>query len=73
LAILQPPAGLTARLTRDRDSVYQYVAGRFSKDYSLTWLEPIGFNNAYALMMRRSQTQQLGIHTITDLTNYLKK
>ncbi|HVU99143.1 MAG TPA: ABC transporter permease/substrate-binding protein [Puia sp.] len=73
LAILQPPAALTARLTPDRDSVYRYVAGRFSKDYDLTWLEPIGFNNAYALMMRRSQSQQLGIHTITDLTNYLKK
>jgi len=73
LAILQPPTGLTARLTRDRDSVYQYVAGRFSKDYGLRWLEPIGFNNAYALMMRRSQAQQLGILTITDLTNYLKK
>ncbi|HEY4110022.1 ABC transporter permease/substrate-binding protein [Puia sp.] len=73
LAILQPPADLSARLTGDRDSVYRYVAGRFAKEYRLTWLEPIGFNNAYALMMRRSQAQQLGIHTITDLTNYLKK
>jgi len=73
LAILQPPAELTARLTADRDSVYHYVAGRFDKDYRLTWLEPIGFNNAYALMMRRSQAQQLGIRTITELTNYLKK
>jgi len=73
LAILQPPAELTARLTADRDSVYRYVAGQFDKDYRLTWLEPIGFNNAYALMMRRSQAQQLGIHTITQLTNYLKK
>ena len=72
LAILQPPADLIARLTGNRDSVYRYVAGRFEKDYGLTWLEPIGFNNAYALMMRRSQAQQLGIHTITDLTNYLK-
>jgi osmoprotectant transport system permease protein len=73
LAILQPPAGILSRLTGDRDSVYRYVADRFTKDYRLTWLEPIGFNNAYALMMRRSQAQQLGIHTITDLTNYLKK
>jgi osmoprotectant transport system permease protein len=73
LAILQPPADLTSRLTGDRDSVYHYVSGRFDKEYGLTWLEPIGFNNAYALMMRRSQTQQLGIHTITQLTNYLSE
>ena len=73
LAILQPPASLTDRLTGDRDSVYRYVAARFDRDYGLAWLQPIGFNNAYALMMRRSQAQQLDIHTITDLTNYLKK
>ncbi|HLZ88212.1 MAG TPA: glycine betaine ABC transporter substrate-binding protein, partial [Puia sp.] len=70
--ILQPPSDLTARLSGSRDSVYRYVADRFDKEYRLTWLEPIGFNNAYALMMRRSQMQQLGIRTISDLTNYLK-
>jgi osmoprotectant transport system permease protein len=73
LAILQPPAELTDKISGSRDSVYQYVARRFDKEYGLTWLEPIGFNNAYALMMRRSQAQRLGIHTITELTNYLKQ
>jgi len=72
LAILQPPAVLSARLAGNRDSVYRYVADRFQSDYHLTWLEPIGFNNAYALMMRRSQAQQLKIRTISDLTKYLK-
>jgi osmoprotectant transport system permease protein len=72
LAILQAPAGLTARLSANRDSVYRYVADRFDREYGLTWLEPIGFNNAYALMMRRSQASQLGIRTISDLTNFLK-
>jgi len=52
LAILQPTAVLTAPPCGNRDSVYRYVAGRFRTDYHLTWLEPIGFNNAYALMMR---------------------
>jgi len=73
LAILQPPADVVSRLGEDRDSVYQYVKKRFDEKYHLTWLDPIGFNNAYALMMRRSQAQQLGIHTISDLTNFLKK
>jgi len=73
LAILQPPAEEIQRLGEDRDSVYNYVKKRFDEKYHLSWLDPIGFNNAYALMMRRSQAQQLGIHTISDLTNFLKK
>lgn len=73
LAILQPPAVEILKLSEDRDSVYNYVKERFDEKYRLTWLDPIGFNNAYALMMRRSQAQQLGIHTISELTNFLKK
>jgi len=29
--------------------------------------EPLGFNNTYALVMRRDRAQQLGVHTISDL------
>jgi osmoprotectant transport system permease protein len=31
---------------------------------------PLGFNNAYALVMRRSEAQRLGIRTISDLQKY---
>jgi osmoprotectant transport system permease protein len=73
LAILQPPAAETSRLTGNRDSVYNYVRRRFDQEYHLVWLDPIGFNNAYALMMRRGQARELGIQTISHLTHYLKK
>jgi osmoprotectant transport system permease protein len=32
--------------------------------------EPLGFNNTYALVMRRSAAQRLGIRTISDLRNH---
>jgi osmoprotectant transport system substrate-binding protein/osmoprotectant transport system permease protein len=32
--------------------------------------EPLGFNNTYALVMRRSEAQRLGLHTISDLRNH---
>ena len=32
--------------------------------------EPLGFNNTYALVMRRSQAQRLGIRSIGDLRNH---
>ena len=73
LAILQPPPDLAGRLATSRDSVYAYVSRRFEEEYGLTWLDPIGFNNAYALMMRRADARSLGIQTISDLANYLKK
>jgi osmoprotectant transport system permease protein len=34
--------------------------------------EPLGFNNTYALVMRRSEAQRLGIRTITDLRKHPK-
>lgn len=32
--------------------------------------EPLGFNNTYALVMRRDRARSLGIHTISELRNY---
>jgi len=52
-----------------KDSVYQYVKQRFKDQYGLTWLKPFGFNNTFALMMRRKQAQKLGVKNISDLAN----
>ena len=70
LVILQPSPKKVEQLISNRDSVYQYVKNAFTKKYQLTWLQPIGFNNTYALMMRRKQAQQLHIKTISDLVRY---
>jgi osmoprotectant transport system permease protein len=32
--------------------------------------EPLGFNNTYALVMRRREAERLGLHTISDLRNH---
>jgi osmoprotectant transport system permease protein len=70
LAILKPGRAQLATLAGDREKVYVYVRNEFLKRYKLQWLRPIGFNNAYALMMRRTQAQSLNIQSITDLKNY---
>lgn len=70
LAILKPRREQLAKLGGDREKVYDYVQNEFLKQYKLQWLRPIGFNNAYALMMRRAQAQSLNIQSITDLKNY---
>ena len=55
------------------DRVYNYVRAEFARQYNLEWLEPLGFNNAYALMMRKQQAKELGIVRISDLVKHLKR
>jgi osmoprotectant transport system permease protein len=71
LAILQAPPQTVTKLQVSKDSAYNYVQREFLKQYNIKWLKPIGFNNAYALMMRQQQAKELHIKTITDLKRYL--
>jgi len=52
--------------------VYHYVHNRMLKKFGIRWLKPVGFENTYALIMRKKQAEQLGIDTISDLVEYLK-
>ncbi len=73
LVILQTPETIVKDFKGNKEKIYDYVQQQFYKRYNLKWLKPIGFNNAYALMMRREQAQRLNIRTISDLNNYLNK
>ncbi len=72
LAILQPPSKTIDSLIADNNKTYNYVSREFEQKYNIKWLKPIGFNNAYALMMREKQAKQLNIKTISDLKRYLQ-
>jgi osmoprotectant transport system permease protein len=72
LAILQPPAKTIDSVTTSPEATYNYVKAEFEKKYNIKWVKPIGFNNAYALMMRESQAKKLNIKTISDLKRYLE-
>ncbi len=71
LVILQPSKKVVDTVGLDKNKTYSYVQQSFQNKYGIKWLKPIGFNNAYALMMRRQQADELQIHTISDLKNYL--
>jgi len=43
------------------------VRAEFRKRWNLWWLTPLGFDNSYALALRRDRAHALNIHTITDL------
>ena len=73
LVLLKPSQQTIKHVSKDSRKTYDYVQAEFLKQYQLQWLKPIGFNNAYALMMRRSQAKQLRISTISQLSNFCAK
>ncbi|RYY53476.1 MAG: ABC transporter permease subunit [Chitinophagaceae bacterium] len=71
LVLLQPDPAKLAEVMSDPNKTYDFVRAEFRTRFGLEWLRPIGFNNAYALMMRKEQAGQLQIRSITDLKKYL--
>jgi len=71
LAILQASPNTVNALSGDKDKTYKYVKTEFKKRYQMRWLQPIGFNNAYALMMRQKQASALRVKSISNLKTYL--
>jgi osmoprotectant transport system permease protein len=69
--ILQAPPAVYQPILRHKEKVFEYVNNQTIKRYQLQWLAPLGFNNSYALMMRKAQAKQLNIETISDLKGYL--
>ncbi|MBA3830194.1 MAG: ABC transporter permease/substrate-binding protein [Taibaiella sp.] len=63
----------TVNSLKSNKLVYNFVSDQFHKQYHLRWMLPIGFNNSYALMMRRKQSADLNVTTISELKNYLDK
>ncbi|MBV8328338.1 ABC transporter permease/substrate-binding protein [Chryseobacterium sp.] len=71
LVLLRPSAKTVEEVSKSPGKTFDYVNLEFQKQYGIKWLNPLGFNNAYALMMRREQARELKITNISDLKNYL--
>jgi osmoprotectant transport system permease protein len=71
LVILQANNNTVQKVINDKNKVFDYVQQEFNNRYNIKWLKPIGFNNAYALMMRRKQADDLKIQTISQLKTYI--
>ncbi len=52
---------------RDREKVFDYVHDEFQERYNATWLPPLGFDNTYALCVRREFAEEHGLETVSDI------
>jgi osmoprotectant transport system permease protein len=73
LVILQPENDMLQNMIGNKKKVYEYVQKEFLERYKIKWLQPIGFNNAYALMMRKKHAEDAKIKTISDLARYIER
>jgi osmoprotectant transport system permease protein len=51
----------------DPRQVYRQVATEFRRRYGARWLPPLGFQNTYAIAVRRETARQYGLATLSDL------
>jgi osmoprotectant transport system permease protein len=63
LAVLGEPSrpGQSAR------EVFDYVSREFLRRFNVRWLPPLGFENTYAIAVRRSTADSLSLRTLSDL------
>ncbi|MFP4092512.1 MAG: ABC transporter permease/substrate-binding protein [Cyclobacteriaceae bacterium] len=71
LVLLQPSAEVVDSLSGNRGKVYEYVKEKSEERFGLTWLQPLGFNNTTALMMRREDPVARQINSISDLKSFM--
>ena len=65
LAILHDT--LSDSLGRDARAVYAHVARATTERFGARWLPPLGFENTYAIAVRRSTAEQYHLRTLGDL------
>jgi len=54
-------------VARDPTAVFVHVSSQFEARYGIRWLPPLGFENTYAVSVRRETAERLGLRTLTDL------
>jgi osmoprotectant transport system permease protein len=65
LAVLKEP--LDSAMRADPRRTFSHVARRFDELYGVRWLAPLGFQNGYAIAVRRDLARQRNLRTVSDL------
>jgi glycine betaine/choline ABC-type transport system substrate-binding protein len=65
-AILKQP------VVADPAQVYDMVRSTYRDRFKVEWTEPLGFNNTFAIVVRRGDAEKFKLRTITDSAPYTK-
>lgn len=59
--------GDSSRPGNSAGEVFQYVSREFQRRFDVRWLPPLGFENTYAIAVRRATADSLALRTLSDL------
>jgi len=54
----------------DPRAVYDQVKRDYESHFNLEWLQPVGFNNTFAILVRSGEASRLQLKTITEASRY---
>src|SRR5262249_20103476 len=57
----------------DSNQVYESVKGAYATRFGLEWTESLGFNNTFAIVVRKDEAQRFNLKTISDAAPYTSK
>ena len=61
------PAGDASSATSVVDQTYDIVAEAYPEEFGAVWLDPLGFNNTFALVVTSETAEEYDLQTISDL------
>ncbi|HEU4965814.1 MAG TPA: glycine betaine ABC transporter substrate-binding protein [Bacilli bacterium] len=61
------------KVITDPDKAFQRVKEAFPEKYNIQWMEPIGFNNTYALAVSEETAKKYGLQKVSDLVKVQDK
>lgn len=61
-----------SRLT-DPKEVYSRVRQEYASKFGLEWMEPLGFNNTFAILVRSDDARRFHLKSISDVRGYAPK
>ena len=70
--LLETESESVSGIKKNPQLLMDFVREETRKHFDMEWLSPLGFNNAYALMMREKHAARQNIRSISDLAHYLQ-
>lgn len=58
---------------KDPEEVYKETKQQYEKKWKLIWLDPLGFNNTFAMIIRGEESRKLGVQTISQAAPFTPK
>jgi osmoprotectant transport system permease protein len=58
---------LKSKPIKDPEEVYRYVRTVYEQRFSVEWTAPLGFNNTFAILVRREDAEKFKLKTVSDL------